>query len=190
MLTRLAFSCLLLVTLAACGSTTPTSLATPIAPSPAVSSTVQSPSAPADTAIARPPATSTPIALDVPTPVAVPISWPDCVSPVDVPIDLPANFAPHIPFPESTRLFKSSVLRNDIHIQLQVTGIVLLSLADSAHYLNAELPRNGYVITGSDSEANEVDALFKGNGWIGSYRVNAIDNCPSASMWTIRVLKL
>jgi hypothetical protein len=109
---------------------------------------------------------------------------------VEQPITLPSPFAPNFPVPGGMKWYKNATIRNDTHTQLQVTGIVPLSLIESAKFLVAELPKAGYEITNTDSEANEADGLYKGNGWIGSYRVSLLDNCITSTMWSIRVLKL
>lgn len=109
---------------------------------------------------------------------------------VEQPISLPAPFAPNFPIPSGMKWYKTATMRNDTHTQLQITGIVPLNLAESAKFLMSELPKAGYELTNTDSESNEADGLFNGNGWIGSYRVSMLDHCDTATMWSVRVLKL
>jgi hypothetical protein len=109
---------------------------------------------------------------------------------VEKPISLATPFAPNFPIPGGMKWYKTATIRSDSHTQLQITGIVPLNLAESAKFLMSELPKAGYEITNTDSESNEADGLFKGNGWIGSYRVSMLDNCDTSTMWSVRVLKL
>ncbi len=170
----------LLLSVGACGATAPS-------PLPTSSSAVLTIPSNGTIPTGVPRAQSSPFILITPTPDA---AWPPCASPVEQPIDLPVNFAPDFPLPTGAKLLRFFTLRNDTHVQLQIIGVVPLNLHDSTQYIKSELPKAGYLITASDAEATESEGLFKGNGWIGSYRVNLIDGCDVATTWVIRVLKL
>jgi hypothetical protein len=73
--------------------------------------------------------------------------------------------------------------------QLVVGGLIPADLQDAASFFAASLPESGYRQGLGDSESNEAEAPFTGNGIRGKWKVNAIANCPTAVVLTLVLIE-
>jgi hypothetical protein len=117
-------------------------------------------------------------------------AWPDCAALAGTKIELPSDFAPGVPFPADVRFIRFASETSGQLTQLRIVGITPLALRDADVYLQAGLVSARYRLTSHDTEQNEADGLFMGNGWIGSYQVRPFEDCAQATIWTVQVLKL
>ena len=117
-------------------------------------------------------------------PEGPPPRLPACVKAKAVPrpAALPADF----PLPPGTVVTASSEPHTG---QLVVGGLIPSDLQDAASFFNETLPASGYRQGLGDSESNEAEAPFTGNGVRGKWRVNAIANCPTAVVLTLVLIR-
>lgn len=73
--------------------------------------------------------------------------------------------------------------------QLVVAGVVPADLQAAASFFGDALEAGGYRQGLGDSESNEAEAPFTGNGFRGKWRVNAIAQCPAAVVLTLVFIK-
>jgi hypothetical protein len=73
--------------------------------------------------------------------------------------------------------------------QLVLAGLVPADLQDAASFFNESLPASGYRQGLGDSESNEAEAPFTGNGFRGKWKVNAIPGCPAAVALTLVLIR-
>jgi hypothetical protein len=73
--------------------------------------------------------------------------------------------------------------------QLVVGGLIPADLQDAASFFNDSLPAGGYRQGLGDSESNEAEAPFTGNGFRGKWKVNAIAGCPAAVVLTLVLIR-
>ena len=102
--------------------------------------------------------------------------------PAPRPPALPADF----PLPPGTVVTASSEPHSG---QLVVGGVIPADLQDAASFFNESLPANGFRQGLGDSESNEAEAPFTGNGLRGKWKVNAIANCPAAVVLTLVLIR-
>ena len=118
------------------------------------------------------------------------VRWPACTPPIVQSVSLPAAFAPNFPLPWGMRLYRVTTTGADAqHPQLEVVGLAPMNLSDAENYLRRQLPRTGYHVGFGEAESGEAEGQFQGQGWIGSYRVNAVPACAAVTTWTIVVVK-
>lgn len=101
---------------------------------------------------------------------------------VERPAQLPAGF----PLPPGTLLTSGQVPREG---QLLIGGVVPHDLQEAAEFFTDELPSAGYELGFGDSEGNEAEAPFTGNGFRGKWRVNSIRDCGAAVRLTLVLIE-
>jgi len=154
------------------------------------SAVAPTPSAPTPLATAQVPLAASTSAAPGASPASPAGAWPDCAALAGTNIELPSDFAPGVPFPADVRFIRFATETSGQLTQLRIVGITPLALRDADTYLQAGLTSARYQLTSHDTEPNEADGLFKGNGWIGSYNVRLFEDCAQATIWTVQVLKL
>jgi hypothetical protein len=117
-------------------------------------------------------------------PEGPPPRLPACVeaNPVRRPPALPADF----PLPPGTVITASSQPHSG---QLVLGGLIPADLQDAASFFDESLPERGYRQGLGDSESNEAEAPFTGNGFRGKWKVNAIAGCPTAVVLTLALIR-
>jgi hypothetical protein len=95
---------------------------------------------------------------------------------------LPARF----PLPPGTVVTASSEPHSG---QLVVAALIPSDLQDAASFFNESLPANGFRQGLGDSESNEAEAPFTGNGFRGKWKVNSIAGCPTAVVLTLVLIR-
>ena len=98
------------------------------------------------------------------------------------PPDFPADF----PLPPGTVVTASSQPHDG---QLVLAGLVPADLQDAAAFFNESLRASGYRQGLGDSESNEAEAPFTGNGFRGKWKVNSIVGCPAAVSLTLVLIR-
>jgi hypothetical protein len=113
-----------------------------------------------------------------------PPKLPACVTgkAVAPPAGLPADF----PLPPGTVVTASSEPHTG---QLVLAGLIPADLQDAASFFNDSLRVSGYRQGLGDSESNEAEAPFTGNGFRGKWKVNSIAGCPQAVSLTLVLIK-
>jgi hypothetical protein len=127
-------------------------------------------------------------AASTPDELATEIALPTCMPTPPAILPLPENF-PNFPLPDGIKIAKVSTINNNPST-IQIVGYVPLSLRDSVIYLVDQLPGRGYKLGYGDSEANEAESQFTGNGWRGGFLVHAVYGCKEGSLWRVVLLKL
>jgi hypothetical protein len=89
--------------------------------------------------------------------------------------ELPEGF----PLPPGTLISSSQQPREG---QVLVGGVIPADLQGAAAFFDEELPNAGYQLGLGDSEGNEAEAPFTGNGYRGKWRVNTIPNCNAVTL--------
>jgi hypothetical protein len=119
-----------------------------------------------------------------PSPDVPPPKLPACAkaNPAARPRALPTDF----PLPPGTVVTASSEPHSG---QLVVGGLIPADLQDAASFFNEALPERGYRQGLGDSESNEAEAPFTGNGFRGKWKVNAIPGCPAAVELTLVLIR-
>jgi hypothetical protein len=98
----------------------------------------------------------------------------------------PPGLPPSFPLPPGTIVTASSEPHTG---QLVLGGLVPADLQDAASFFNESLPANGYRQGLGDSESNEAEAPFTGNGFRGKWKVNSIVGCPEAVSLTLVLIR-
>ena len=71
--------------------------------------------------------------------------------------------------------------------QVVVLGLIPADLQEAASFFGGALPEHGYQIGIGDSEGNESEAPFTGNGYRGKWRVNEIPECPAVRLTLVLI---
>jgi hypothetical protein len=71
--------------------------------------------------------------------------------------------------------------------QVVVLGAIPAGLHDAASFFGNALPDHGYEVGIGDSEGNESEAPFTGNGYRGRWRVNEIPECPAVRLTLVLI---
>jgi hypothetical protein len=121
----------------------------------------------ADTTVAAP---------DGPAP-ALPACAP---APAGAPPDLPLDF----PLPPGTVVTSADRPHTS---QVVVLGLIPSDLQEAASFFGGALPEHGYQVGIGDSEGNESEAPFTGNGYRGKWRVNEIPECPAVRLTLVLI---
>jgi len=108
---------------------------------------------------------------------AVPGRLPACAS-VPARVAVPRGWT--VPLPRGT-----VVTRVDSTAIRQVIGYAPMSYADAVGYFRETFPKLGYRIGSGDAEMDEAEADFAGHGTRGRWRINALTNCPGATLVTV-----
>jgi hypothetical protein len=90
----------------------------------------------------------------------------------------------HFPLPPGTALVSSA---SPFPTQFVVQGLVPGDLGSAASFFNDTLPEHGYQVGIGDSEGNESEAPFTGNGYRGKWRVNAIPDCDALRLTIVLI---
>jgi len=97
-------------------------------------------------------------------------------------IDLPRGFPKSFPFPPGTAITSRIGYRSDLTRPI-VGGVVPSStFASTVSFFLTQLPRAGYRVRDGDAEAAEAESVYVGHGYIGRWRVRALDTCPTATV--------
>ena len=112
----------------------------------------------------------------------------NCAADAESAVEPPADFPRGLPLPRGLRLFKTNTLPGYTGSH-QLLGYAPTTIVAAYKFLREELPKTGYVVTFGESEANEVELMFRGNEWQGAYRVNTVEHCAALTLWTINALK-
>jgi hypothetical protein len=96
--------------------------------------------------------------------------------------ELPVRF----PLPAGTVITSSETL---YETQVVVLGVIPADLQEASSFFNGTLPEHGYEVGIGDSEGNESEAPFTGNGYRGRWRVNEIPDCPAAVRLTLVLIE-
>jgi hypothetical protein len=107
----------------------------------------------------------------------LPGQLPACAS-VPQSVSVPRGWT--VPLPRGT-----VVTRVDSTAIRQVIGYAPMPYADAIGYFRESYPKLGYRIGSGDAEMDEAEADFFGHGTRGRWRVNALTNCPGATLVTI-----
>lgn len=95
-------------------------------------------------------------------------------------IALPRAFPATFPFPPGTAITAQQGYRGDLTRPV-ISGIVpSATFASTVSFFLQELPRAGYRIRDGEAETFEAESVFLGRGYIGRWRIRALDSCPSA----------
>jgi hypothetical protein len=101
---------------------------------------------------------------------------------VSRPEGLPTDF----PLPPGTVITSSATPYPG---QALIVGVVPAELGDAASFFGTALPEAGYEVGRGDAEQGESEAPFTGNGVRGKWKVNGIEDCPSAVTLTLVVIE-
>jgi hypothetical protein len=71
--------------------------------------------------------------------------------------------------------------------QVVVIGLIPSDLQEAASFFGGALPEHGYQAGIGDSEGNESEAPFTGNGYRGKWRVNEIPGCPAVRLTLVLI---
>jgi hypothetical protein len=71
--------------------------------------------------------------------------------------------------------------------QVVVLGLIPANLQEAASFFGGALPEHGYQVGVGDSEGNEAEAPFTGNGYRGKWRVNEIPNCRAVRLTLVLI---
>lgn len=113
---------------------------------------------------------------------------PDCAPKIAQAASLPDNFAPHFPLPDNIVISDVRLL-NDNPNYLQVIGYAPLALDMSIRFVTTALPGAGYALGTGDSEPNEMETMFSGNGYRDGLRVASLASCDRVTQWTVVTFK-
>jgi hypothetical protein len=94
--------------------------------------------------------------------------------------ELPVEF----PLPPGTAIISTA---SPFPTQVVVQGLVPGDLGEAASFFNDTLPAHGYQVGIGDSEGNESEAPFTGNGYRGRWRVNEIPGCDALRMTLVLI---
>ena len=101
-------------------------------------------------------------------------------------ISLPAEFPPNFPLPPGTVIHAS---RNTEEGVLIVDAVMPVSLQAAADFFLRELPTAGFLLGFGDSEFDEAESAFSGNGYDGHFKVHSILDCPGAVTLTLALTR-
>lgn len=113
---------------------------------------------------------------------------PACAPKIGQAANLPDNFAPHFPLPDNIVISDVRVL-NENPNYLQVIGYAPIALEMSIRFVTTALPGAGYALGTGDSEPNEMETMFSGNGYRGGLRVASLASCDRVTQWTVVTFK-
>lgn len=113
---------------------------------------------------------------------------PACAPKIAQAANLPENFAPYFPLPANIVISDVRVL-NDNPNYLQVIGYAPIALDMSIRFVTTTLPGAGYALGTGDSEPNEMETMFSGNGYRGGLRVASLPSCDGVTQWTVVTFK-
>lgn len=95
-------------------------------------------------------------------------------------IALPRSFPASFPFPPGTAVTSQIGYRGD-QTKPVISGVVpSASFGSAVQFFLTQLPQAGYRLRDGDAEAFEAESVFVGHGYIGRWRIRALDTCPSA----------
>jgi hypothetical protein len=71
----------------------------------------------------------------------------------------------------------------------EVVGFAPIRLQDAKPMLARRLTESGYTLVASDSEPDETEGTFSGNGWTGRYWVRPVMTYQAVTEWVVIALK-
>ena len=71
--------------------------------------------------------------------------------------------------------------------QVVALGLIPADIQEAASFFGGALPEHGYEMGIGDSEGNESEAPFTGNGYRGKWRVNEIPECPAVRLTLVLI---
>jgi len=97
-------------------------------------------------------------------------------------IALPRSFPASFPVPPGTSITSQIGYRGD-NTRPVISGVIpSASFGSTVTFFLTQLPRAGYSIRNGESEAFEAESVFLGHGYIGRWRVRALDTCSAAML--------
>lgn len=98
----------------------------------------------------------------------------------------PAGLPEDFPLPAGTILTGT---RTPLPGALLVDAVVPVPIGEAKRFFTEELPPKGYQLGRGDSEGDEAEAPFTGNGLRGRWRVNSVFGCPEAATLFLSLVK-
>ena len=95
-------------------------------------------------------------------------------------IALPRGFPASFPFPPGTAITSVIGYRGD-NTKPVISGIVpSTGFGPTVSFFLTGLPQAGFRLRDGEAEAAEAESVFVGHGYIGRWRLRALDTCSSA----------
>lgn len=96
-------------------------------------------------------------------------------------IALPRGFPASFPMPPGTAIIARQYYRGDRR-RIVVSGVAPLTVRSGLIFFQSALPAAGFRLGQGDSEAAEAESLYKGHGYLGRWKLHAIDGCTIATI--------
>ncbi len=94
-------------------------------------------------------------------------------------IALPQGFPATFPMPPGTAITARQYYRGDRR-RIVVSGVAPITVRSGLIFFQSTLPAAGFRLGQGDSEAAEAESLYKGHGYLGRWKLHAIDGCTTA----------
>ena len=106
---------------------------------------------------------------------APPSSLPPCAH-VEATISLPPEFPKNVPIPPGTVFTATRPTARGIVVQ----GLIPMERPKATRFFLEKLKAGGFQIGRGESEPEEAEAPFRGNGILGHFKLRNLRDCPGA----------
>jgi hypothetical protein len=83
--------------------------------------------------------------------------------------------------PRGTAIVARQYYRGDRR-RIVISGVAPITVRSGLTFFQSALPAAGFRLGQGDSEAAEAESLYKGGGYIGRWKLHAIDGCATAAI--------